>query len=349
MLCADWCLYCLLCLRSQSKDAGIRTLVMLDEQGGKPAPRSLPPSGDVRPLSSSLPRPLLRLLLRRVSESLSSGGSNILWSAWRRPEARGDILKRVATSWSVCSPSLSSSSTARTSSFALPSTARYLPLPPSPSPSPSRSRADSHVHVVQPIPPFRLQSHFTLHDRRSSARNSVPAAHGSMSHDYYLLECRQNAQRPVATAAVNHRAACFRNTSRRNRTRASARLSMSGRGRAIDAGTPPRRIRLARISSTVGERVVTAILNCDMLHRTPTAVTKHISLEVLSTSRSLLIQRSSRVGKRAGAKEIGHNLVSRERPKFGHSLVRERHIIGDSLESANDKNSVAIQHVNETN
>ena len=55
------------------------------------------------------------------------------------------------------------------------------------------------------------------------------------------------------------------------------------------------------------------------------------------------------LGKGQGAKEIGHNLVSRERPKFGHNLVRERRIIGHGLESANDKNSVAIQHVNKTN
>ena len=39
----------------------------------------------------------------------------------------------------------------------------------------------------------------------------------------------------------------------------------------------------------------------------------------------------ARLGKGQGAKEIGHSLA-RERPKFGHNLVRERHIIGHSLE-----------------
>ena len=39
----------------------------------------------------------------------------------------------------------------------------------------------------------------------------------------------------------------------------------------------------------------------------------------------------ARLGKGQGAKEIGHNLAS-EQPKFGHNLVRERHIIGHSLE-----------------
>ena len=56
----------------------------------------------------------------------------------------------------------------------------------------------------------------------------------------------------------------------------------------------------------------------------------------------------ARVGKGQGAKEIGHNLAC-EQPKFGHNLVRERHIIGHStVQSANDQNSVAIQHMNET-
>ena len=39
----------------------------------------------------------------------------------------------------------------------------------------------------------------------------------------------------------------------------------------------------------------------------------------------------ARLGKGQGAKEIGHNLA-REQPKFGHNLMRERHIIGHSLE-----------------
>ena len=40
----------------------------------------------------------------------------------------------------------------------------------------------------------------------------------------------------------------------------------------------------------------------------------------------------ARLGRGQGAKEIGHNLVSREQPKFGHNLVRKRHKIWHSLE-----------------
>ena len=44
----------------------------------------------------------------------------------------------------------------------------------------------------------------------------------------------------------------------------------------------------------------------------------------------IILQCSSYVGKRTGAKEIGHNLA-RERPKFGHNLVRERPKFGHNL------------------
>ena len=59
----------------------------------------------------------------------------------------------------------------------------------------------------------------------------------------------------------------------------------------------------------------------------------------------------ARLGKGQGAKEMGHN-VAREQRKIGHNLVRKRHKIGHSLERTllcvNDRNSVTIQHANET-
>ena len=45
----------------------------------------------------------------------------------------------------------------------------------------------------------------------------------------------------------------------------------------------------------------------------------------------MVISVPARLGKGQGAKEIGHNLA-REKPKFGHNLVSERHKIGHSLE-----------------
>ena len=45
----------------------------------------------------------------------------------------------------------------------------------------------------------------------------------------------------------------------------------------------------------------------------------------------------ARLGKGQGPKEIGHNLVSRERPKFGHNLVRKR---TQNLLRVNDQNLI---------